>query len=284
MYNEITNERALTIFSSQSLSQNHPKGSLGRMYEDISLRGFTIMPKEAKYSLEGLRSEMDNLYAEEIHQWGIQNLQKINDLGVVRNPFYKSQLVRNLIFQDELLGLLDKIFGNQFIMHVNRFVVSDPNFEHPASVWHREPPYNKFIAQSPMSITVVHLPDGSNEENAGLVLLPGSHKWESFPSDDYVLNNQIVPIVEPGGILVFDSSLLHRGGFKSQEKRRSMVTIYTSPIIKQQVDIASVVSSKFFSFLDEHPLAARIYGVDTMISGDDESYRNKKILMERKIL
>jgi hypothetical protein len=270
-------DRKLKIFKGQPLSLNHAPGSLERNLEDLNLRGYTTISPDEKINLEMFRGEVDRLYKVELDNYGENNLNSINDLGVVRNPFLNSKVTRDIFFDKKSLLLLKSIFGDQYILHVNRFVVSDPDKEHPASAWHREPPYNNFIAQSPLALTLIFMPDGSNGENNGVSVIPGSHLWPNFPSDDYANNNEITPFVNEGEILVIDSNLFHRTGRAGNKKRRSMVTIYTTPTIKQQTNIASVISNKYPSILTEYENAYRFYGVDTNPFATDGEYRNRKL-------
>ena len=270
-------DRKLKIFNGQPLSLNHAPGSLERNLEDLKLRGYTTIYPGEQINLEIFRGEIDRLYEAELNNYGKNNLNSINDLGVVRNPFLTSKVTRDILFDKKSLLLLKSIFGDQYILHVNRFVVSDPDNEHPASAWHSEPPYNNFIAQAPLALTLIFMPDGSNGENNGVTVIPGSHLWPTFPSDDFVSNNETTPFVNEGEILVIDSNLFHRTGRVGNKKRRSMVTIYTTPTIKQQTNIASVISDKYPSLLTEHENALRFYGVDTNPFTTDSEYRNRKL-------
>ena len=204
-------------------------------------------------------------------------------MGVIRNPIFKSKLIRDAVFHERFLNICKTIFGKQYILHVNRAVVSDPTITHPATVWHREPPYQNYISGKPMALTVIYLPDGSNHSNSGIELLPGSHKWVDFPSDDYVLENAITPVIREGEAIVIDSSLFHRGGTNAQQRRRSLVTIFSTPLIKQQTDIAAVIQQDHPDFLKEFTDAEFLYGVTTRVQATDVEYRNNKLKNKVKI-
>ena len=49
--------------------------------------------------------------------------------------------------------------------------------------------------------------------------------------------------LDAGDLLVFDSALFHRNSANNSERRRSLVTIYSSPMLKQQTDIAGQVGN-----------------------------------------
>ena len=270
--------RELSIFTGQPLGPNPPAGSIERSLEDLSLYGFTVLPPENGFNIVEVRREIDSAYLDEVSAFGQSNLAEINDLGVVRNPFLKSNLCRRIAFSAENMRLCQQIFGDQYILHVNRYVISDPEFVHPATQWHREPPYNNLIANKPIALTYIHLPDGSSSINSGLTLLPGSHKWSDFPSDDFVNKNAIVPTIEPGATLVIDSNLFHRGGLKGNQRRRSIVTIFTTPVIKQQTNIAMTVLKKYPHLADEITRGRFILGLQTEPKETDLAYREAKLL------
>jgi len=271
------NDRLLNIFNGQPLGDNYPAGSIDRLIEDILLKGYAKYTPQIDIEINEINAEIDKMNEDEIAGFGFEKLKKINDVGVVRNPFLKSKITRKIIRDDIALKILKTIFGKQYILHVNRFVISNPHEIHPASAWHREPPYNDFIAQKPMALTFIFMPNGSSVENNGLALLQGSHKWPKFPSDQFVFENEYIPTVLPGECVVIDSSLFHRGGQGGALHRRSIVTIFTTPIIKQQTDLAEVVKNEYSHLLSEFEEAEFFYGLFTKVEKTDLDYRTKKL-------
>ena len=276
-------ERSIGIFQGQPLSPNHKPNSLDRIKEDLALKGYSVIAPESDDNLDNIRNEIDSALENEIELFGATNLETINDFGVVRNPFLQSLECRKIIFSNRCLEVCEAIFGRQFILHVNRYVISDPRVLHPASVWHREPPYNNFIADKPMALTFIFFPDGSDENNSGLNLLPASHKWADFPSDDFVVKNQIVPKIEAGSTLVINSNLFHKGGEGGTSRRRSIVTIFTTPVIKQQTNLAKVIREQFPEIISELEDGSFLLGVDTETKDSDHTYRVSKLETKRKI-
>ena len=276
-------ERCTRVFSGQPLAPNVPPGSMESILESVSLLGYCILPFGFEDSIESVSAEIDRLYRNEVEGYGADKLALINDLGVVRNPFIRSKLTRALITDDRLLSVIERIFNFEPILHVNRFVISDPDLVHPASVWHREPPYNNFIAQSPLSVTVIHFPNGSNSENSGVKIMPCSHRWPNFPSDHVVQLHEVTLEIPPGGILAFDSNLFHCGGEPGSELRRSIVTIYTTPTIKQQTNIAATILEHHRHLLEENSRYPRLLGITTNPHLTDLNYRNSKLNLAKTI-
>jgi hypothetical protein len=270
-------DRSVRIFTGQPLGANHENGSIESVVESVALLGYAVLPFNFAEQIADVRKEIDRLYLLEVDKFGLCNLEKINDVGVVRNPFLFSKITRDLITDKRLIDTIQAVMGFLPIVHVNRFVISDPSVQHPASVWHREPPYNNFIAQAPFAITAIHFPDGSNSANSGVKLMPCSHKWPVFPSDCIVHKHSCTLSIQPGEILLFDSNLLHCGGPPGSALRRSIVTIYTAPIIKQHTNLAHIIETRYREILDENPNFNWIFGVMTNPHNDDLSYRNFKL-------
>jgi ectoine hydroxylase-related dioxygenase (phytanoyl-CoA dioxygenase family) len=252
--------------------------------EELSLNGYCVIPNEiAPVDIDSSRAEIDRLLAIQQQEFGAENLRQINDHGVVRSPFLDSDLIREVCFSDLVLKILYQTFAEQVVLHVNRAVVSDPAIKHPATVWHREPPYVDFTASRPLALTFLHLVDESNNQNGGLTLLPGSHKWEHFPSDEFVRRNRIVPSMPSGALLVFNSLLFHAGTENTgSDLRRSLVTIFTSPIIKQQVDIPNMIRNRGCeNVVEKIPNGQFLLGFQTELRKSDDDYRQNKLEQTR---
>ena len=275
--------RNTRVFFGQPLEPNFRQGSMESILESVNLLGYCLLPFGFQDLIESVSTEIDRMYRKEVEEFGADKLERINDLGVVRNPFLKSRLTRDLITDDRLLKVIERIFHFEPILHVNRFVISDPKLTHPASVWHREPPYNNFIAQSPMSITVIHFPDGSNSENSGVKIMACSHRWPNFPSDRIVELHESTLDIPPGGILLFDSNLFHCGGEPGLSLRRSIVTIYTTPTIKQQTNVAASILENYRHVLEEDSRYSKIFGITTNPHLTDLDYRNNKLNLSKPI-
>lgn len=92
---------------------------------------------------------------------------------------------------------------------------------------------NTFIAIDPFTA-----------ETGATWVVPGSHLFEDMPSDQYLQKHEIQMQMEPGSVLVFDSTLWHRSGQnRSGRVRRGLNQQYTRPFIKQQLDYPVLLSS-----------------------------------------
>lgn len=253
--------------------------------EQIRLNGFAIIENILhQKKVSGVIHEVDELFDQEIENEGINNLKKINDLGVLRSPFLLSKKISDIIFSKIVLDINKAFFNDQFILHVNRAIINSKKFSHPATTWHREPPYQNFTTNEPIALTFVHFLDKNSEENGGLKILKASHKWPCFPSQDFVNRNQEIPEIKKGSLLVFDSALFHSASKNNSSTRRSLVTIFTSPLMKQQINLSKIINlDTKHSFLKKIKNIEFILGLTTNPFYSDKEYRLNKLLKKKLI-
>ncbi len=248
--------------------------------EDLLFQGFSIIPEVISEELnQEVREEIDRLTELDIRTWGKPELSRINDLGVLRNPFLTSDLVVSSCFSEMTLAICQEIFGTQFVLNVNRAVINDVSNLHPASVWHREPAYQNFSTSRPLSLTFVLAVDRADELTGGIRVLPVSQNWSSVPSDRFFRENALHLTIPERGMLVFDSSVIHSNTQSKTIRRRSLVSIFSSPLLKQQTNIVKMLRSSedAMNRICHLPNYEFIFGLDTDPFDSDALYREHKI-------
>ena len=253
--------------------------------EQIQLNGYAILENVInRSSLNKIKKEIDILYKKEIQDFSYKDLKKINDLGVIRSPYLNSALIAKEIFSKLVLSINEIFFRDQFILHVNRAIINSKKFIHPTSVWHREPPYQNFTTNDPVALTFIHFINKNSKKNGGLKLLKNSHKWSTFPSDDFVFRNSETPEIKEGSLLIFDSALFHAASNNFFSTRRTLVTIFSSPLFKQQINLSKIIDlKKKHNYLKKIKNIKFILGLTTNSSYSDKEYRNKKLEDKKKI-
>jgi ectoine hydroxylase-related dioxygenase (phytanoyl-CoA dioxygenase family) len=243
--------------------------------EDLSNNGFTLLPNYLDEDrIVRLSSKIDQLYERQVAEFGAENLARINDEGVCRSPFAYDADFIDLMRDPLVLDICRNFFGSVFTLHVQRAVISYPDKKHAAAAWHREPAYQNFTSSVPVAFTVIHLLDGSSEENGGIRILPGSHRYELFPTDGFVRRHQQVVKAPRGSLLIFDSALFHRGGFNiANTVRRSIVQIFSCPLLKQATDIPRGLGGR----RPDDPELAMLLGFTTTPDEGDLAYRRRKL-------
>ncbi len=243
--------------------------------EDIRGLGYALIPdyldarKIGDYS-----ARIDRLYAEQVREFGADNMAAINDEGVCRSLFAYDDVFIDLLRAPVLMKVCRHFFGPVFTLHVQRAVLSAARQQHAAAVWHREPAYQNFTSSVPVALSTIFFLDGSAAENGGVHVLDASHKFDLFPTDSYVRRHEKLVEAPPGSLLVFDSALFHRGGYNSSnDVRRSIVQIYSSPLLKQATDIPHALNGR----LRGDPELEMLLGYTTMPDAGDLAYRQRKL-------
>lgn len=244
--------------------------------EEINRNGFTVLknrisPENADEMRRKTPAICDR-QAEELG--GSENLARIGDLGVCRSPFvYDSAFIEPI--RDPLVIKIAKcFFGPVVLLNLQRVVINSPGLNHATVVWHRDHSYQAFTTSRPVSLTAIAMLDGCSPVNGGPFILPGSHRFEKFPSDHYVLRHQTPVVASPGSIVLLDSAVFHRGGHNTgDEPRHAVVTIYTVPLLRQNINYPRLLAGRYA----DDPELAMLMGYLTGLPETDLEYRKSKL-------
>ena len=76
--------------------------------------------------------------------------------------------------------------------------------------------------------------------------MPGSHKFEYFPSPEFAKEYEVQISAKAGSMIVFDSMMFHRTGENTSGRiRRAVSHVFARPIIKQQISLPKVLGGKY---------------------------------------
>jgi ectoine hydroxylase-related dioxygenase (phytanoyl-CoA dioxygenase family) len=113
-----------------------------------------------------------------------------------------------------------------------------------------------------------------NVNTGGTLFLPYSHLFPKAPSPNFFTENSVQPNLKAGDIIIFDSMVYHRAGNNSSDITRYGVNnLFTTPILKQQVDIPKMLKGKYIN----DPILNKILGYkfETPLSVQD--FRQKRL-------
>ena len=248
---------------------SHTTSDLDRHVEEIKLAGYTILQDAlTRAEVEAAREKIDDIYQLQLDEiGGAAQLQAINDtynarcliayddffLGVARHPW--------------VLEIVEGFLGDYFTLILQNGVINAPisGDEQNAGYWHRDLNYQHFVSTRPVSISALFCLDDFSDQTGGTRVLPGTHKTEAFPSDEFVLKHEIGLQAKAGSVMVFDSMLYHRSGHNSSSVvRRAINHMYAIPFIKQQISMPKVLKGRF----SDDPFLAKFLGYE---SEPDES-------------
>lgn len=85
--------------------------------------------------------------------------------------------------------------------------------------------------------------DDFTEENGATWVLPGSHKNEEQPDEDFFYKNAVRVIAPAGSVFYFHLRLWHAGGINKSDKLREALGIgFIKPYLKQRIDLPRAMS------------------------------------------
>lgn len=258
-----------------NIKQNCINDDVSRYVEEISIKGFTVIPNlfSAK-ELVKWRGRIDDVYEKQENDFGRASLIEIQELDMCRAPIlYDFEFIK-IATHEVVLGIVKKILGEFFVLHLQNAIINRPNSEHHQSSWHRDLPYQNYTISQPLAISVLWAIDEFSDKTGGTNLVPFSHKTESLPSDSYIANNYITANVPAGSVVVFDSMLLHKAGNNISEIiRRAVNHVYVSPMLKQQYDFSRAldhISNNLTSF------EKQLLGFTSQAPLDDKAWRENR--------
>jgi len=250
--------------------------------EEIERNGYTLLKGLLSADdCERMRKATARVYQEEAAELGgIDLMAKIGDAGVSRSPFLRDESFLVPLKLPVIVAIARHFLGKAAQINLQRVVISSPSEVHTAATWHRDFSYQDFTSSRPLALTALAMLDGSNPQNGGPLVLAGSHRHERFPTDEFVQRHAVPMICEPGDIFLMDSACYHRGGLNvGNEIRHSVVTIYTVPVIRQNVDYPRLLAGKYSS----DPELRMLFGYNTKMPSSDLEYRLAKLEVGKKV-
>jgi ectoine hydroxylase-related dioxygenase (phytanoyl-CoA dioxygenase family) len=247
-----------------------------RHAEEIRISGFTVVRRlsDPKF-LQTAREKLDRAYATQAAEiGGEERLRKINEANLVRGVLVQDGFFLELAKHPRILALVSALLGEHFLLQQQNGVINPPSPDNHQSAWHRDLPYQHFISSRPLALSALWCLDAFNEETGGTVILPASHKIESFPSEDYVTAHAKGIIAEAGDVLVFDSMLFHRAGNnRSGHWRRGVNHVYALPFMKQQISFPRALQGRS----PEEATLRRLLGFESEPSDSILEWRRRRL-------
>lgn len=103
-------------------------------------------------------------------------------------------------------------------------------------------PYQHYTSSRPLAINAIYCIDPFTVENGATLVVPGSHRQEPFPSDAMVRQLETPAPASAGSFIVLDCMVYHTGSANRTDRpRRAVNHVFTLPMIRQQIDLASVL-------------------------------------------
>jgi ectoine hydroxylase-related dioxygenase (phytanoyl-CoA dioxygenase family) len=216
--------------------------------EELKRDGFTVVrrvlsPTAVAYAAE----RMDALYADQVAEFGAENILRIHDRYIVRTMLaYDDFFLHDIACNVALLDLVKRVLGNNISLSSQVGILNPPDDRLYQLAWHRELQYQHLITSRPLALQTLICIDRFSAESGGTFFLPGSHLHEAFPSDGYVACHEVQIEAQPGDAVVFNGLTYHRAGLnRSGRVRRAINNLYTLPILQQQINISRMMDGRY---------------------------------------
>ena len=262
----------------KSYGINRATGELSKVekiLEELEIYGISAIPDFLSNEFcDKLITEARRIYDIQKKQFGEEQLAKINEKNLARMCLVESEVFADLACYSPTIEIIKKILGEYFLLNLQNAIINEPNEEHHQSSWHRDLPYQNFVSSVPLAINAFYCITEFNEKTGGTSFLPFSHKVDKLPSLEYVQKHLLQPSLPAGTLVLFNSMVFHCAGYNSSNQSRIGVNnLYTTPIIRQQIDLPTALKGKY----KERKELSYILGYETPFAADVQEYRMNRL-------
>jgi ectoine hydroxylase-related dioxygenase (phytanoyl-CoA dioxygenase family) len=200
---------------------------------------------------------------------GADALARIDEHNTVRTPFAYDRSLLALARNPAILEICKRLIGGYQVLSQQNGVINPPAKTYNQGAWHRDLPYQHVVFSRPMAINALFCLDAFTTENGATLVLPATHKQEEFPSDRFVEASAVQVCAPAGSYIVLDCMLYHSGApNRSGAERRAVNQVYTSPILRQQIDLPAFLGEDF----SDDPGLRRLLGYEVTTPRSDAEY------------
>ena len=223
--------------------QHKNSGQLDVYKEEFDRKGFVVIRNifDANEVLK-LQNAYDQSIIKNNLYYSDNNLEMTKkEIGIIRQIYRYEELFLQSVIKEEITKIVDKFIDDDWIItQQNGSHVDYKNFEKESigvQVWHRDFVFRHITTSKPILINILIPLDKFTKESGATNILPYSHLFPEFPSDEFLKNNFTYAESNPGDIIVLNGLTYHSAGQNFESKnRRSFNTVFAVPAIRHQVE------------------------------------------------
>jgi ectoine hydroxylase-related dioxygenase (phytanoyl-CoA dioxygenase family) len=244
--------------------------------EEVRLVGYTViqsgLPAE---EVVAYRDRVDEVIRrQEEEAGGAEALASIGEANTGRALLAYDANFLTLATNARLLGVVDRLLGDYFVLSQQNSIVLPSQELHEQAQYHRDLPYQHFVSSRPIAINALFCVDPFTVENGATQVVPGSHKYESFPCDRTIRSLEQVVVAPAGSFIVLDAMLFHRGGVnRTAQARRGVNHVFVLPFVRQQIDLPAMLGKKYA----KDPALRRLLGYDAQTPTSVRNWRARRV-------
>lgn len=215
--------------------------------EELRRNGCTVLESGRDESeLDAMRGKLADVYAQQAAEAEAASLDASDDADVVRAPLVYDPCFLDLATDPVLLRFCTQVFGESFVLLQQNGVINRPSKPHYQLRWHRDLPFQHWVTSKPLAIACLFCLDSFDATTGGTYALPGSHRDEAFPSEDFVRAHQRVVTAPAGSFIVMDAMMFHRAGRNTSENPRVGINhLIGLPFLSQQIDLPRALEGRY---------------------------------------
>lgn len=209
--------------------------------------GVAIVPNVLSQKLVTiLRAELEAAIAEDAMHY-----PDVFDKGMVHNCMVRGQNMAEILDNPVMNAYMDKAFSNTCIVYAYQSSSLPPSQGNYGSRVHVDSP--RFIPGFYTNMGAIFPLNDFTEDNGATYYIPGSHKWEDLPTEDFFFANAKRAICKAGDMMLLNARLVHAAGFNATDKTRHSLTInFCRSYMRQRFDFPRLVPKEIIESLGEN--------------------------------
>lgn len=252
------------------LHQTNPADEIAQAAESIRTLGYAVLDSGLSPTERAqLSDRFDVVHAQSMQSHGEERLRRLNEHNTIRCPLALDRVFLSLAINSRVLNLARLLMRTGVTLNQQNGIIN-PGSEatYSQAFYHRDLPYQHFVASRPLAINALYCVDDFSDDNGSTLVVPATHKEEAFPSDAFVRANERFVTAPAGSFIVLDCMVYHRGGTnRSGRNRRAVNHVYAIGLMKQQIDLPRYLGDGYSSDPEIRSLLG--YGASTPASPED---------------
>lgn len=222
-------------------NQHSNKGEAESHIEELKLNGFTVI--QSVFSEETMNETallLDSLLEKQIEEMGGRaNLQSANDDDLIRCPLAYSPHFLEIAKNPKVLDIIRLVLGENIVLLMQNAIINRAEKKQYQVRWHRDLNYQHWTSSHPLAVNFLVCVDRFYKDGGCTWVLPGSHLHEQFPSNEFVIKNEIPLEAEVGSVVLMNAMTFHRSGINvtASYTRHAINHVVGTPFMGQQIDI-----------------------------------------------
>lgn len=219
---------------------------LDRACEEIARDGYTVVLNAVSdEEVSAYQLLLETCYQKQLEELETEALEAIKDRNIVRLPLAYEDKFLQLATLPPIVEVATAILGNAFVLLMQNGIINPARQAHQQTSWHRDLNYQHWTSSRPLAINALVCLDPFTVTNGATTVLPGSHLFAPFPSEEYVAKSEKQIEAPAGSVIMMNAMTFHRAGVnRSTAARRAVNHVIGAPILSQQIDIPSALNGK----------------------------------------